>query len=241
MKVRRNALISAAAALMSGLLVYSIYVLQLRGIEHQDSVRVVVPKRFVAAGERLGADDLTYKPLAGSAYKEGMLLDAEEAEGMEAVVPLGESEPVLKWKLDRYHLLPRETESTFQLPREYVLSVSNGIRAGDSVVIYVSGDNTRSSRLFPEEVTVASVKTSGNQEVDDMTNPNLLSLADGDKEKMYASRRNANGMIEFVNLNLTEEQWLKIDSLCKDGTNKLVIAYRPLTMGTEGEAEGGAP
>lgn len=241
MKVRRNAFISAAAALMSGLLVYGIYVLQLRGIERQDSVRVVVPKHFVAAGERLAAEDLTYRPLAGSAYKEGMLLDAGEAVGMEAVVPLGESEPVLKWKLDRYHLLPREAESTFQLPREYVLSVSNGIRAGDRVVVYVSGESLPSSRLFPGEVTVASVKTGGNQEVDDMANPNLLSLADGDKEKMYASRRNANGMIEFVNLNLTEEQWLKIDSLCKNGQNKLVIAYSPLSMRTAGEQEGGAP
>jgi len=106
-----------------------------------------------------------------------------------------------------------------------VLSVSNGIRAGDKVILYLTGEEIASERLFEQPVTVASVKSSANIEIDDTTNPNLMSLASGDKEKMYASRRDANGMIDYINLNLQEEQWLELDSLCKAGKARIVIAY----------------
>ena len=84
--------------------------------------------------------------------------------------------------------------------------------------------------MFDEAVIVASVKSSGNVEIDDVVNPNVKSLADGNKQQMYASRRDANGMIDYINLNLTEAQWLQIDSLCKGGELKLVIAYSPESL-----------
>ena len=92
-------------------------------------------------------------------------------------------------------------------------------------MLYLSGEAVESTRLFEEAVMVASVKSSGNVEIDDTDNPNLMSLASGDKEKMYASRRDANGMIDYINLNLSEAQWLKLDSLCKTGNSRIVIAY----------------
>ncbi|MBD3921414.1 flagellar biosynthesis protein FlgA [Paenibacillus sp. PR3] len=226
---KRNTAVSLAAALLSGVLVYSIYVVQQRNVQDQEMVRVVVPKRYIAAGERIAAADLTYIPLARSSVNDAMLLQPQEADGWEVVVPLGVDEPVLKWKLDRYRLMPNRSESTFQIPRAYVLSVSNGIRAGDRVMVYVTGENTPSVRLFDEPVTVASVKSSNNIEVDNADQSNLMSLADNDKERMYASRRDANAMIEYVNLNLTEAQWLRIDELCKGG-GKLVIAFSPASF-----------
>ncbi|MFS0723754.1 flagellar biosynthesis protein FlgA [Paenibacillus sp. 1P07SE] len=230
MNRRRNVLISLLAAVLSGVLVYSIYVLQLKQIELQETVQIIVPSRFVATGEQLTADMLTTKWIAKASYEQEMILSAAEVVSLETAVPLGEGEPILSWKVSPYRLLPKRDESTFQIPRDYVLSVSNGIRAGDRVVLYISGEETASSRLFDQLVTVASVKTSGNLEVDDPKNPNILSLANGDREKMYASRRDANAMIDYVNLNLTEEQWLRIDQLCKQGGHKLVIAYSPMSL-----------
>ncbi|UVI31309.1 SAF domain-containing protein [Paenibacillus spongiae] len=230
MNRKRNVYISIAAALMSALLVYGVYVLQLRHVRFQETIGVVVPKRFIPAGEQLAPDMLELKQISRAAYVPDMLIDPKEAVGMETVVPLGSSEPLLNWKVDRYRLLPDRQQSTFQVPRDYVLSVSNGIRAGDKVILYISGKNAASERLFVKPVTVASVKTSANVEIDDADNPNLLSLASGDKERMYASRRDANGMIDYINLNLTEEQWLKLDTLCKDGQSKLVIAYSPESL-----------
>jgi hypothetical protein len=237
---RRNLVISLAAAVMSGLLVYAVYELQLRQIDLQETVQVVVPVRFIPAGERLTGELLGTKAISKEAYEPGMLLKTGDAIGLETAVPLGSQEPILDWKIDKYRLMPESDESTFQIPREYILSVSNGIRAGDRIELYVSGEGVESERLFDSLITVASVKTSGNQEIDDPQNPNLLSMASGDKEKMYASRRDANGMIDYVNLNLTEKQWLKIDQLCKQGQAKLVIAFSPLSFdvdGLEGKAE----
>src|SRR5690606_22891097 len=108
-------------------------------------------------------------------------------------------------------LQPGRSQSTFQVPKEYIRSISSGIRAGDLVMLYASGAEDESTRVFDEPVVVASVKTSGNVEIDNMDRPHLLSLAEGNKEEMYAARRDANGSIDVINLNLTEAEWLTID------------------------------
>ncbi|MUT68639.1 SAF domain-containing protein [Paenibacillus sp. NEAU-GSW1] len=238
MNKKRNIGISIAASLMSAALVYGLFQLQQLQLEKEETIAVVVPKRFIEAGKRLEASDLTYRRMPREAVDGSMLLQLNQAEGMETIVPLGTNEPILVWKINRFRLLPASSESTFQIPREYIRSISNGIRAGDKVSIYVSGEGQPSGRLFEKLVTVASVKSSGNVEIDDAQDPNLLSLADGDLERMYASRRDANGMIDYINLNLSEEQWLQIDSYCKDGVRKLVIAFSPesLSVASEGAA-----
>ena len=251
MNKKRNLAVSMAAAALSGALVYGVYQLQLRQIDMQETVQVAVPLRFIAAGERLTADNVGLRSIARASYMPEMLASRDEALGLETAVPLGKDEPILEWKIDRYRLLPGRDESTFHIPKSYVLSVSNGIRAGDRVLLYVSagtdagadrsgkdgpagiaasaesGGEARgvSGRLFPEPVTVASVKSAANTEIDDADRSNLLSMASGDRERMYASRRDATGIIDAVNLNLTEAQWLRIDELCRDGRAKLVIAY----------------
>jgi len=222
---RRQAALSLAAAALAGLLGYGIHLLQLRQIRLQETVDVIAAREFVPAGATLGAEMLIRLPLPRGAVTEGMIFDAAEAVGWETTVPLGSREPLLRWKLDRFGLLPRPGEATFRIPNEYIKAVSNGIRAGDLVVVYLSDEQGPSRRLFPEPVRVAAVKTAANVELDNPKNPNLLSLAEGDKEKMYASRRDANGAIDAINLNLTEEQWLMLDAACKDGTAKLVIAF----------------
>ncbi|MCA0756769.1 SAF domain-containing protein [Paenibacillus sp. N4] len=241
MNRRRNMYISLTAAVLSGCLVYGMYKLQRSHIEQQETVAVLVPKRFIAAGERLKEDDLAYKLVPQAAFADDMLVVKEQAEGLETMMPLGKDEPILSWKVDRYLLQPRSSESTFQIPKEYIRSISNGIRAGDRVLLYASGEELPSKRLFAEAVVVASVKTSGNVEIDNVENPNLLSLADGNKEQMYASRRDANGMIDYLNLNLTEAQWLQIDSMCKSGELKLVVAYSPESLNLQRETEAEQP
>ncbi|MNI13617.1 hypothetical protein D3C73_668500 [compost metagenome] len=145
--------------------------------------------------------------------------------GQETAIPLGTNEPILRWKMNRFHMLPSEQQSTFQIPKEYVLSISNGIRAGDQVRVYASTADGSSQKLFHQDITVASVKSSANVEVDNPKNSNLMSKANGDAEKMYLSRLEANGAIDQINLNLTEEEWLTLDRLCSTKKTKLVIAF----------------
>jgi len=233
MNRRRQAAISLTAAVLSGMLVYAVYLLQVRQIELQEMAEVVVPRKFIDTGTKLEAAHLTTAFLPRSAITPEMITSMLEAVGMETSMPLGGNEPLLRWKVDKYRLLPGKGQSTFQIPREYVKSISNGIRAGDEVVVYLSDEATLSRKLFPEAIRVAGVKTAANLEIDNPKNPNLLSMANDDKEGMYASRRDANGTIDAINLNLTDAQWLELDSACKGGTAKLIIAFQASSIREE--------
>lgn len=224
MNRRRNLFIGLSAMVLAGLLVYGVYVLQIRQIELQQTVNVVVPKDFIKSGTMITADMIELKPVVKGAYSDQMILSQGEVVGQESLIPLGTREPILRWKLDRLRLMPNERQATFQIPKDYILSLASGIRAGDRVQIYLSGKDG-SVRLFADEITVASVKSAGNVEVDDPKQPNLVSRIAGDEGKMYASRRDANGTIDQINLNLVSEQWLKIDEACRNKQAKLVVAF----------------
>lgn len=226
MNRRRSLLISVVAAVLAGLLVYGVYVLQVNQVEMQQTVQVVVPRDFIRAGQFIRADMVEFKAIQKGSYTVDMMTRLADVVGQESMIPLGTQEPILKWKVNRYHLLPNEQQATFQIPKEYLLSVSNGIRAGDRVRMYVSGSDGSSRRLFDErEIAVASVKSSANVEVDNPKNSNLFSKVEGDEQKMYTSRLEANGAIDQINLNLTEKEWLQIDQLCSTKKAKLVIAF----------------
>ncbi len=227
MNRRRNLLISMTAALLSGALVYGVYVLQLKQVELQKTIDVIVPRDFIPTGTMITAEMIETMPIALGAVngrQHYLATELTSVVGTEAVVPLGTLEPILLWKVDRFHLLPNQSQSTFQIPKDYILTLSNGIRAGDQVDIYISSGEGESRRLFEHSIRVASVKSSANVEVDNPKNPNLLSKIHSDTEKMYASRREANGTIDHINLNLTGEEWLTIDRMCKSKKAKLVIA-----------------
>lgn len=227
MRRGRSLWLSLTAALLSAALVYGLYVLQRDQLKQQETIGVVVPKRFIAAGERMERNDLELTRLPIAAYTNDMITELELAAGKESAIPLGKGEALLSWKLNEHYLHPGTGESTFQIPKEYIRSISNGIRAGDRVLLYASGAEGESGRIFPESVVVASVKSSANVEVDSLEQSHLMSLAESNKDGMYVARRDANAMIEYVNLNLTEAQWLQIDRLCKNGSVKVVVAYSP--------------
>ncbi|WP_166245179.1 SAF domain-containing protein [Paenibacillus turpanensis] len=226
---RRGWVISGVSLLLSGALVFAVYILQLRQIELQKTVSIVVPTSFVDAGVTLTESMLQYQPMVSGAVADDMVTDLQELVGLEAAVPLGKGEPVLRWKAQRYPLLPKAGESSFPIPKEYVLSVSGSLRAGDQVRVYVTGQGVESQRLYSREVTVASVKAINNIEVEDPKEPHLYARAEGDLEKLHAARREANGAVDRLVLNLTEEEWLALDSLCKTGKAKVVLAGVPIS------------
>lgn len=234
---RRNLGYSLAAAVLALLLVYGVYMILIRQVELQQTMRVVAPKDFIPAGTRIEEEMLELRTMVRSGVRQGMMETLESAVGKWTLVPLGTHEPILDWKIDRFSLLPVPGQATFPVPKEYVLSISGGIRAGDQVAVYASG-KTGTVRLLDGEVTVASVKSSANTEVDDPKEPSIIAKVNNDKEKLYASRRDANGRAEQINLNLTEAQWRLIDEACGTKQNKLVIAFLSASKPAEG---GGQP
>lgn len=221
----RHLWIGLLSLAVAAALVYGLLELQQRQGEAQQRIRVIAPRSFVPAGTVLDESLLAWRTIAAAAYERGMLTNMEQAVSYEALTPLGEGEPILAWKLGQYSLLPSAGEATFQIPKEYVMSVSSGIRAGDRVALYISSREGESRRLFERDVAVASVKSSTNAEIDDAHYSSLLARARDEREKLYVSRREANAAIDHVNLNLTEEQWLTIDRLCKGQQHRLVIAF----------------
>lgn len=235
MSRRRHVVLALASAIAAGMLVYILYVLQLKHVELQQKIDVVVPVQFVDAGRMLTEHLLTYKAIALASYDARMFTNKEDVIGQETSIALGEDEPILAWKLNKFNLLPSYEQSTFQIPKSYILSISNGIRAGDKVRIYASSEHSASRRLFAEEIVVASVKSAANVEVEDLNHSSVIAQVKGDEEHLYTSRRYATASIDSINLNLSEEQWLAIDRLCRKGDAKLVIAYTSVNIVEEGK------
>lgn len=232
---RRRILLSIFAAMLAAFAVYGLYYVQLERVQQEESVSILVPSSWIDAGQPITSDQLAWKSIPLSMAAEDMVYEIEEVLGQEAVIPLGTGEPILQWKLNKFALHPNEQQATFLIPKDYILSVSNGIRAGDEVWLYVSSGEGESDRLFSEGVIVASVKTGSNNEVDVPNEAEKHAIVRSNAEQMYASRREANGMIEYINVNLTEAQWLEIDRRCSNGQSKLVIAYHSLPAPVKGQ------
>lgn len=226
MSRKQHIVLVICSALLAIAVAYLLYVFQIRQVALQETVQIVAANEFVDSGTLLTESILGYKSIPAFSFEDGMVTDMEQVIGKENWIPLGKGEPIQDWKLNSLSLYPSQHQSTFQIPKDYLLSVASGIRAGDEVLIYISSLLEPSQRLFEEPVVVSSVRTSANQEVDDLEHSMLDAMAEGNEQKLYASRREPNGKIEYINLNLTEEQWLKIDQLCKDGERRLVIAYK---------------
>ena len=219
----RNLLFGALSAAAALAVVWAIHELQLKQLEERRTVNVPVPAAFIPAGTLLAESMLEWIPLEEGALHRETVLSADRIVGMENIVPLGRHEPILSWKLERGRLMPARGEATFRIPREYVLSVSGSIRAGDAVRLFVSEPGAP-RRLFDHDVIVASVRTPSGDEVG-LDASGLEAAAAGDRERLYAHRRSG-GSIDAIELNLTEEEWLMIDRLCSTGL-KLVIALSP--------------
>ncbi len=82
----RSIMISFLAAGLAALLVYGVYVFQLKQVELQRTVNVVVPKDFIKTGTMINEHMLEYKPVFTAAYKAGMIRDMREIAGKETMV-----------------------------------------------------------------------------------------------------------------------------------------------------------
>ena len=224
------------SASVSAILVYALYHLQASYLNHQQMMLVAAPTKFIPSGYVLQHGDVKLVRIPQAAYSKQMLRSEQSLVGKAAAVALGKGEAILQWKVVQNPLIPKLGEATFQIPKNYLVSISNEIRSGDQVYVYVSSPKGSSELLFPQPVVVAAVKTANNQEVVDAIEPGLPSQLQSNKQAIQRSRRNANGSIDFVNLNLTESQWLLIDNYCKSGSAKIALAYANYQFEKEGES-----
>lgn len=215
----RRLLISLLAALAAAGLVYAVYMTLLHQVELQETTTVIVPGRFIQEGTVITEELLTHRTVLKAAVDSDMFSQADELIGRQTMIPLGVGEPILGWKLSERLLLPLEKESTFEIPQEYLRSISGGVREGDLVRIYVSGDGNE-RRLLLQDVRVASVRLAddsrGSREATELQ-------GQADQRQQLLAKRTAR-QVERINLNLTEDQWLLLDRASRPDDAKLVIA-----------------
>lgn len=218
----RRLLVSLIAALIAAALVYAVYVILLKQVELQEKTHVIVPGRFIAPGTIITEDMLDVRQVLAASVDDQMITTLEAAVGKQALIPLGAGEPMLEWKLTSLMLLPEAGKAMFEIPRSYILAISGGVRPGDHVRIFVSSASG-SRRLLAEDVSVASVKLSGTDRDEPDPVVRADALAGNNRRHVLALR--SGQYIERIDLNLTEEQWLLIDSVCQEPEKgKLVIA-----------------
>lgn len=227
MKRKQRWFLVVISFLVSILLVYGLYNLQVRHIQEKQSIAIYVANDWLQAGHIITQADIKQMQYPSNMVTKEMILQSEQLINRELVIPLGKEEPFTNWKINEFHLLPKQGEATFQIPSYYIKSLANDLRAGDYVFIYASGDHAPSNKLFDMPIKVASVKTSTNAEVESVYGNELDALLRSNQHELYQHRRKTNGVIEYINLNLTEEQWLTVDALCKDGQAQLIVAYTP--------------
>lgn len=224
MRRGRAYLIIFIACMISAILVATLYHFQRTYFMKQNETIVVAPAKLIPVGQVIREQDLKRISISKHQNRSEMFQQVSDVEGMTAAVTLGKNEPILAWKIGKDLALPHSGEATFQIPKSYIFSLSNEIRSGDYVNIYLSSPNGVSEKLFDESVVVHSVKTAANHEVIDVLDVPLTEAFKSNEMALRKSRKNANGLIEYINLNLSEQQWLNIDRFCKTGSSRIAIA-----------------
>lgn len=221
---RRTLIALAISVVVAALLVAVLFRIVQASVLKQQKTWVLAPRHFLPVGHVISADDVTRVVVFRDSVTDRVVRSKQALVGRMVAVSMGKHEPILRWKVVRNAALPRGDERTFQIPKSYLFSVANELRAGDSVYVFVSA-HEGSKQLFAKPVRVHAVKTAANQEVTDAGQSPFTDAFRGNAEALAVSRKNANGAIEAVNLNLRPEQWLEIDRLCKDGESRIALAY----------------
>lgn len=221
---RRTWIALAISVGLAVLLVTVLFHIVQASVLKQQKVWVLAPSHFLPVGHVITASDVTRIIVFRDGVTDEVARSKRALVGRMVAVAIGKHEPFLRWKVTRNAAMPRGEERTFQIPKSYLFSVANELRAGDAVYVYVSSRDG-SKQLFPDPVRVHAVKTAANQEVTDLDGTPFSGAFQSNEQARMASRRNANGAIESVNLNLRAEQWLQIDQMCKEGAAHIALAY----------------
>jgi Flp pilus assembly protein CpaB len=142
--------------------------------EQVQTTQVLMPTRLIASGETIEAGMLRNVSVPIDAVQETALNRPEEVLGKTAVVPIGPEEQILPWKLADVQLTPRDGERYISFKTEEVTNVSNMIRRGDRVDVWVEfaeakqiGGEWLGAIKIIEGLRVASVRTAEGAEVAD--------------------------------------------------------------------------
>lgn len=200
----------------------------------------IMPSRLIASGETIDASMLRTVRVAKAAIPADAVRDAEAVIGSTAVVPIGPNETIASWKLADRQLTPREGERYVSFPTDDVTNVSNMLRRGDRVDVWVEFDEPvllngrlRGAVKVAENVLVASVRTQDGTEVTDSRAYDAPFQSSG--KQMERVRSEASGKAGMNTFIMSEEVYDAFALASIAGKVKLVLPEP-----TEAAADAGA-
>jgi hypothetical protein len=119
----------------------------------------VKPVRMIQAGELITEDMILKVSIPTVQHMENGMVDAREIIGKRAIVPIGESEEFLSWKISEDSLFAKGDDQYIGFKIDFVGAVNNMVRRGDKVDVWV-------------EFTSPKILNFAGQEIDQVLDPN---------------------------------------------------------------------
>ncbi|WP_199624422.1 Flp pilus assembly protein CpaB [Paenibacillus alkalitolerans] len=193
-----------------------------------DTTAALMPARLIASGEIIDASMLRKATVPVNALQPGAVTKAADVVGKTAVAPIGPEEQILPWKLADDQITPRDGERYISFKTDDVANVSNMIRRGDRVDVWVEfseakeiGGELVGSLKIIEGLRVAGVRTAEGAEVTDTASLDAAFQPTGRQHQRV--RGAANGKPDVNTFIMSEEVYEAYTLARIMGTIKLAL------------------
>lgn len=100
-------------------------------------MQTVKPIKMIQAGQLITEDMVQTVSIPTVQHMDNAMLDLKDIIGKRAIVPIGETEEFLSWKIGEDTLYPNENEEYIGFKIDFVGAVNNMVRRGDKVDVWV--------------------------------------------------------------------------------------------------------
>lgn len=164
----------------------------------------IKPTTMIQAGQLITRDLLRIEQIPTVQHMDNAVIDLNEIVGKRAIVPIGEMEEILSWKIGPDTLYPKQGETYLGFQVDFVGAVNNMVRRGDKVDVYVEYNSPKlldalgneidpddptytldsmpevANKIYSEKIitglTVAYVKDQDGKEIVDVYSPNSFGI-----------------------------------------------------------------
>ncbi|WP_182101713.1 Flp pilus assembly protein CpaB [Niallia taxi] len=102
------------------------------------TMETIKPVSMIQAGEVITEDMVRTVSIPSLQHTPNAVTDIDEVVGKRAIVPIGESEEFVDWKVTEDDIYPKEGEQYYGFQISHVEAVNNMVRAGDRVNVWVN-------------------------------------------------------------------------------------------------------
>jgi hypothetical protein len=166
------------------------------------TMRTLKPLRPLQVGEMISNENVQSVLIPITAHDANAITDLEAIRGLRVKVPLSTGEEFAAWKLSDVLLAPDEGQRYYSFKTDALQNVSNKVRRGDHVDVWVEFDSPR--RFIDrngEKQWIGSVKLLDNLLVSDVKSAEGIEITDSNDHGAFSSLRAAMASDEKPDMN----------------------------------------